>query len=223
MGGLGAEWADAVQQSRWDDLGRLLDDHFFASLLQDPAMVRTALASTPDDWWECNPRHLNSRSQIAAIEGRLGTFEGRARQEFSSWVDGQECPATRDCLRILTTEIKWLLALGRFAQADALVDTVWTVLDNGMDTAGLQEMLPSVFILCGTTKLVMRDPEESIVFFEEALRWSSGWVKHPAEGHARNYLALAYALNSDHRRAAANITDWAGTRRSAARNAWLYL
>ncbi|KJC63522.1 hypothetical protein [Agreia bicolorata] len=208
------DWDVAAREGRWDDVGRLIDGAFFATFVEDAESVHRALSQAPASWLNANPRYLNARALADAVARGFRIVDDEAGKIFANWVASQESPATRDILGVKTSRMRSLLAIGRFAEAEAIGDTILSTIDAGEELDGLHDVLPPVFIFTGSTKLLARGPDEAIPYFEEAHRWSLGWGVHPLEPYVRNYVALGHALSFNYRRAAANITDWAGTRRA---------
>jgi DNA-binding NarL/FixJ family response regulator len=183
-----------VAEERWTELGRIVDNDFFALLLTNPEDVRSALEAAPDEWLQANMRYLNAREISSHGSTGAGLIDENVSRLFSAWVALTPNPATRDVLGVQQSDLRFLLAAGRFAEASAKVDETLTTIDNAPDPSGFLDVIPVVLIRAGIAKLLVAETSRAIACFADASRWASMRGRHPAWRHAENHLALALAI-----------------------------
>jgi DNA-binding NarL/FixJ family response regulator len=187
-----------VAEERWTELGRVVDDDFFALLLTNPEAVRAALEAAPDEWLMANVRYLNAREISSHGSTGAGLIDENISQRFRTWVAQTPSPATRDVLGVQQSDLRFFLAAGRFAEANAKADETLATIDNAPDPSGFLDVIPVVLIRAGIAKLFVADTSSAIACFADASRWASMRGRHPAWRHAENYLALALAIEGNY-------------------------
>ncbi|MCU1527432.1 MAG: hypothetical protein JWP75_1195 [Frondihabitans sp.] len=186
-----------VAERRWSELAKIIDAKFFALLLSEPRSLRAALDALPEEWLHAHPRYLMSREIISVMGPRFRMMDDSVATEFAGWVEASATPASRDVLGVLQARLRFLLAVGRFSDANDVADSTLAIIHESDDTAGFADVVPVVLIRVGLTKLLFGDVTSAIATFADSVRWSSAAGNHPAGPHARNYLALCLALAGD--------------------------
>lgn len=116
-------------------------------------------------------------------------------------------PPDRELLAGQLGRMHYLRALGRFDEARSVADRMDAAIRAAQEFSGFEDVLPSMLIPMGTTRVLTGQIDDAISTFMAAVRWSSSGWPHPAERHARNYLALGYALRGHIRRARAEAAS----------------
>ncbi len=88
-----------------------------------------------------------------------------------------------------------MLATGSYHRAASKADDVHDLIENATDTAGFHDVLPSVFLRTGQTKLHVGDLAAASDSFSRAHRWAISRGTHPADTFIRSHLALVDALH----------------------------
>jgi DNA-binding CsgD family transcriptional regulator len=184
--------------NRWDTIGALFDDYFFALSLSAPEAVERVWAEAPAAWLEAHPRYLMAAAISVAGRKPFPVIDVPAMRAFAAWVEGQESPATRDVLGVKIAEVRRHLASGRFGLASAVADEIQDIIRDADDHDGFDDVLPSVFIRLGMVRLLNGHVNQAISSFSEAWRWSSIASPHPFAPFAAAHCALAHALAGDY-------------------------
>ncbi|HVX08960.1 helix-turn-helix transcriptional regulator [Humibacter sp.] len=196
-----SELAQVVASGDWDGVVRVLDESFYFYLFTDPALLDRVFTSAGPQWYEDHPRNALRRAIAVAAARPVLSIDDHARERFAAWVASQRRPAARDLMVLRQIGMGQLVAAGRYGEAAAEADRVWELVRNADDMAGFHDVLPSVLLLCGTTKLLVADTEGAVSLYAEALRWATMRHEHPWAPYARQHLALAYALAERYRQA----------------------
>jgi DNA-binding NarL/FixJ family response regulator len=204
-----------VAEERWTELGRVVDDDFFALLLTNPDDVRMALEAAPDEWLQANMRYLNAREISSNGSTGAGLIDENISRRFRAWVTQTQNPATRDVLGVQQSDLRFFLAAGRFAEASAKVDETLATIENAPDPSGFLDVIPGVLIRAGVAKLLVADTSGAISCFADASRWASMRGRHPAWWHAENHLALALAIAGNYAQGSKHLNHNLEAARSA--------
>lgn len=193
-----AETLQTIADGRcWSSLAVIVDNEFFALLLTEPAALHDLLAAAPEEWLQENPRYLMARELAHSSTTRYGLGDDAVFKKFSKWVAETDGPATRDVLAVMQGRLRFFLAVGRFHDADTIANETLAAIAAATDVAGFVDVIPSILIRVGVTKLVTGDVESAIASFSDAVRWSKARGQHPIGRHAENYLALGLAVAGD--------------------------
>lgn len=187
----------ACIDERWTDLALLIDTRFFELLLSQSGTLAAALDSAPEQWLHDNPRYLMAREITAGSGAYLRMIDESSLEIFQQWVGSCDRPATRDEITILQSRLDFLVAVGRYSDASALVDRILQTIETAPDTGGFPDILPVLLIRLGTVKLLSGELGAATNCFAAAIRWSRISGAHPALPHAHNHLALAHALDGN--------------------------
>ncbi|WP_127818586.1 response regulator transcription factor [Microbacterium sp. CPCC 204701] len=190
-----------TRDERWDDLAAVVDDRFFAYLLQDPEALRRALEAVPERWLRAHPRYLLARSLVRGARQPLGLVDDRELALFREWVQSQPNPATRDRLGLLTAALRHLVTAGRVEDASDTASRIFATIDDATDSAGFHDVLAPVLLRAGTAKLLAGDVSTAIASYAEAKRWAQMRPGHPFERVAARHLALGYAVAGNYAKA----------------------
>lgn len=191
---------------------RLSDAHAHRVALTDPDLLPEAFDSAPPGWLAKHPRQRYMREAHRAVAGRFAVPNGDELAAFDGWVCEQRHPLPRDTVLIETSRLQYLRLMGRYDEAMSLVDAIDDLIGAAEDYRGLDDVLPSVYIPIGMTRLVAGDVVGAIASFHAARQWSNVGPMHPADGHAANYLAVALHFAGNHSEASQTHAAWAGTR-----------
>ncbi|GAB3397977.1 hypothetical protein GCM10027568_34390 [Humibacter soli] len=197
---------EAFASQNWEAVDRLLDKHFFFYLFTDDDLLDRLFQAAPEEWYERNPRNVMRRAITSAARRPVMLIDDDAIERFSSWVSSQRAPEARDLLVLRQARIRELLAAGRYRDASAAADDALDVIHTAVDMRRFSDVLPVVFLLCGTAKLLAADVLGAISAFTEGVRWATVQTEHPAGRYAREHLALAYTLAERYRQAERLLT-----------------
>lgn len=190
--------SESVLEERWDEVGRLASSHLIRISFEDPDALPAAFAALPRDWLRQHPRHVLLRSILESLGKPFTVGDHDDYELFVEWLERQALPLARDLICKHLGPLQYAKALGNLTDADAEVESVRRVIRETTEYTDFEDILPSVFIPIGATKLLLDDVPSAIALFTEAIRWSAIARDHPAEPHARNYLALAHAVDGDY-------------------------
>jgi DNA-binding NarL/FixJ family response regulator len=200
----------AVASGDWDEVDRVLSEHFYFYLFEHPDLLDDAFEAAPPDWYERHPRNVMSRAIASAARGPMMLVDDRSAQAFKAWVQAQEHLPVRDLLGIQQPGMRALLATGRYSDAAAKADEALRLIHSSDDMSGFPDILPPVLLRCGTAKLLAGELDDAIAVYSEALHWATVNFEHPWARYTREYLAFAYALAEQYRLAGELLRD-AGT------------
>ncbi|MGB4135476.1 MAG: hypothetical protein WA971_02865, partial [Microbacterium sp.] len=203
----------AVEEERWDDLVPLSDAHAQRVALTHPDVWPEAFDAAPDGWLQSHPRQRYMRTVYRAVEGRFSVPNGDELAMFDEWVNEQQHPLPRDMVLVEASRLQYLRLMGRFTEAMALVETMDDLIGMADDYRGFDDVLPSVYIPAGMTRLAAGDLPGAIAAFQAARHWSNVGPVHPADEHAANYLGVALHFAGNHSEARSTQASWAGERR----------
>lgn len=206
--------AEIVADGRWDDFATLCDNTFFRMALTCPAELRAALEAAPEEWLRRHPRQYYARSSLRAISKRFSVFESEPLETLSAWVAEQDPVLTRDAVTLLIAQLQYRRFMGQFDEALQVAGQIERAIETSTDYVDFDDFVACMFFPIGATRLMTGDLAGGIAGFSAALRWSRHWQPHPAERHARNYLATALALAGDYRAAVDLIDPGQPVRRS---------
>jgi DNA-binding CsgD family transcriptional regulator len=178
----------------WGDVDRILNEEFFALLLRDHRQVLATLAALPPAWYDEHPRHVMTRAIALSAGAPVPVIDHVSESAFRRWVEGQQSPATRDLVGLLSIRLRRTTALGRYADAAEVADEMIETLRVAKDTSGFYDVLPWVLLRAGDAKLLAARPDDAVSLYAEADRWSRAHGRHPIADYAGNHLALAHAL-----------------------------
>ncbi len=202
----------AVRDRRWDDLVELSERFFGRVCLTDPTAWAEAFSAAPEAWMDAHPRQRYLSAMVRSLAGNFTVVNSSSVAGMHAWIESQETPLARDLLGEALGRLQFFRVLGRFGEAAAVADEIERIIATTTEFTDFDDILPSVLIPVGTTRLLVGDIEGGITAFAEAERWSRLGAGHPARRHARNYRALAYALGGNFARARAVMEPDAGTR-----------
>jgi DNA-binding CsgD family transcriptional regulator len=191
---------DLVGSENWDAIEQLSERHATRLALDEPDFWPTVFDVAPDDWVRARPRVRQLRAIIQRLRAGA-TIDAGAFEAFSAWVDAQQRPAARDRLTVQLRRLQYLLALGRFAEARSVADDMDAEIRRAEDFTGFDDALGPLLLRMGTAHLLAGNVDGAIGMFTTAVRWASSAHTHPVLRHARNHLALGYALRGNIRRA----------------------
>lgn len=181
----------------WAAVERLCEQHALRIALEYPDYWPAVFHVADDGWVRARPRMRHLRTMVEAYARDVTWIDPDGLGAFSAWVAAQERPSPRDVLADALGRMRYLLALGRLPEAVALADLMEKTIGGADSFAGFDDAVPSALIAVGTTRLLAGDIDGSIASFMSAVRWSTVGEPHPAARHARNFLAMAYALRGD--------------------------
>lgn len=190
------EFNDAVQNELWDRADELLNEKFYAFLLTDREGLRRGLASLPEAWFDAHPRHRLTR-EIASASGFMQLLGDNIQRTFTDWVGAQAQPAARDQLALHSLKMRKMLVTGNYRRAASIADDIREFVTDAPDTGGFYDVLPSVLLRAGQTKLHVGDLAAASDAFSRAHRWASSRGTHPTDRYIRSHLALVDALHGD--------------------------
>ncbi|XUK64030.1 hypothetical protein ABMA10_18875 [Plantibacter sp. RU18] len=188
----------ALADERWDAVGSLLDDYFFALSISAPDVIDRVWQHLPDEWLQTHPRYVMAAAVTEASTKPFQLIAAPADRTFAEWVDGQESPATRDVMGARLALVRRHMASGRIERATAIADEIQELLREAPDHEGFEDVLPSVFIRLGMVRLLSGALGRAISSFAESWRWSQATYPHPFAPFAAAHCALAYALAGDY-------------------------
>lgn len=191
-----SDLADAARRGLWQRVDELLNENFYTYLLTDRDGLLEVLATLRDDWFAEYPRHRMSK-ELALASGPMQLLSDSVKNDFMAWVRSQETPAARDRLALHTLELRTMLATGSYHRAASKADEVHELVETATDTGGFYDVLPSVFLRTGQTKLQVGDLAAASDAFSRAHRWANSRRIHPADRFIRSHLALVDALHGD--------------------------
>ncbi|SDT45432.1 LuxR C-terminal-related transcriptional regulator [Jiangella sp. DSM 45060] len=200
------ELAEIVADGRWDDFATLCDNTFFRMSLTCPAELQDTLETAPEEWIRRHPRQYYARAGLRAINKRFSVFETEPLEVFTAWVAEQDPVLTRDAVTLLIAQLQYRRFMGQFDEALQVARQIEQAIETSTDYVDFDDFVACMFFPIGATRLMTGDLAGGIAAFSSALRWSRHWRPHPAERHARNYLATTLALAGDYR-AAAELVD----------------
>jgi DNA-binding CsgD family transcriptional regulator len=186
-----------VADARWADLARVIDEEFFALMLVAPDEIRDALSSAPDQWLQNNPRYLMAREIVLRQKDGTAFVTESVNQLFSRWVASSPGAAARDVLIVQLGQIRYLVRVGRFAEASKKADEILATIDQAVEPSGFLDVAPVVLIRVGIAKLLAAEIAEAIACFADASRWASIGRRHPIWQYSEDYLALALAIGGN--------------------------
>lgn len=201
MGDVVGELEAIARDERWDELAAVVDDRFFAYLLQEPEALLRALEEVPEAWLRAHPRYLLARSLARGARQSLDLVDDRDLEIFRAWVQSQPAPATRDRLGVLTASLRHMISAGRVRDASDIATDIFATIDLAADSAGFHDVLAPVLIRAGTAKLLAGDVSTAISSYSEARRWTNVRPGHPFGRVAARYLALGYAVAGNYAKA----------------------
>lgn len=198
---------DAVSGVDWDAVPSLLDEGFFRLMFLAPDVLDGVFAAAPPALDEMHPRFGMTRAIHQSV--RTGAvLDRQATARFTLWVRSEDPPALRDVLGVHCARIRELTARGWFADANRRAELVLRLLRAApVRDEGLHDVAPSVFLLCGTTKMLADDLRGAAACFAEASRWAAIADGHPFGRYADEHLALAHALEERYEEARALLVD----------------
>lgn len=202
----------ATRAQRWDDLLELSNRYFGRVCLIDPLAWAEAFAAVPPEWFDEYPRQRYLAGMVRSLAGNFTVVDSANVQRMRDWIASQEAPLARDLLGEALGRLQFLRVLGRFSEAAAVADEMEQTIASTTEFTDFDDILPSVLIPVGTTRLMVGDIAGAVSAFSEAERWCRVGPQHPALPHTRNYRALAYALDGDFGLARTTMTAGAGTR-----------
>ncbi|WP_353114607.1 helix-turn-helix transcriptional regulator [Microbacterium sp.] len=202
-----------VDAQDWDGLVPLTEKYVQRVGLARPDVWPEVFAAFPREWLLAHPRQRYFAAVYQAVTGRYSVPDGEELAEYARWVESQEHPLPRDTILLEASRLQYVRLLGLFDEAPAVLERIERLTVEADDYRGLDDIMPSVYIPMGTTRLFLGDVRGAISAFAEARRWSSIGPPHPAYDHASNYLALALHLSGDPVLAASVQAPWAGRRR----------
>lgn len=198
---------DAVSRGDWSEIERLFERHAMRVALDEPGFWPEVFRVAPEDWVRAKPRIRHFRAMIQSVGTDTMIVDPSALDEFGSWLATQDRPTARDRLADLLGRLWFLRAGGRFDEARLVADRMDDAIDRAEEFSSFGDVLPPVLISMGTTRILAGRLDDAISTYMSAVRWSSSRPPHPAGEHARNFLAIGYALRGDIRRARASAAS----------------
>ncbi|PYI38751.1 hypothetical protein CVS30_07860 [Arthrobacter psychrolactophilus] len=194
-----------------DELGYVIDTHFFAMVLACPLEFKSALHNAPDEWFMSNPRYHFAKALVSSM-GNSITQDGYAQVALEQEYSATATPASRDLLGIMYGRLTHLLATGKFDSAGHLAREIYDAIEEADDTRGFEDLVPMLLFRVGTTRLLQGDLNAAIATLWDARRWARFNGTHPADTYLGDTLALCYALQGDIVRARECLSEDAGNR-----------
>lgn len=193
----------ALDDERWDDIGEILDQHFFALTLVEPGTLTDVWSRIPHEWVAKHPRRMLASALTDVIRGSSDRLDEQVERAFTHWVLDQDRPAVRDTLSLHALEIRRSLIAGRFTRANDAADDAKRAIDGLGEAGGPADLLGVVLLHIGLARLVVGDLVRAAAAFAEAWRRTTD-TAHPLAPYLGGYCALAHALAGDNVRA----TKW---------------
>ncbi|MFJ4254334.1 LuxR C-terminal-related transcriptional regulator [Microbacterium sp. NPDC090003] len=193
----------ALDEERWDDVGEILDDHFFALTLVGPRTLIEVWSRIPHEWVVKHPRRMLASALTDATHGSSDRLDEQIERAFTHWVLDQDHPAVRDTLSLHALEIRRSLVAGRFTRANDAADDAERAIDGLGDADAPVDLLGVVVLHIGLARLVVGDLVRAAAALAEAWRRTTE-AAHPLAPYLAGYCALAHALAGDNVRA----TTW---------------
>lgn len=202
-----------VDAQDWDALVPLTEKYVQRVGLAHPDVWPEVFHAIPREWFTAHPRQRYFAAVYQAVTGRYSVPDGEELAEYARWVESQEHPLPRDTILLEASRLQYVRLMGLFEESLGVLERIEKLTAEADDYRGLDDIMPSVYIPVGTTRLFLGDVKGAVSAFAEARRWSSIGPPHPAYEHASNYLSLAMHLSGDPVLAASVQAPWAGQRR----------